>query len=281
MRWASTRAELRRRARVAAAALLLAGAVAGGAASSAVSATSTSGLKVFAAASLTQVFPAIDPNPSYSFNGSNTLAAQIQLGAPADVFASANTTIPAQLFAKGLVEQPVDFTRNTLVIVVPKSNPGDIHSIYDLTKPGVTVDIANSGVPVGSYTLQVLNQMNLAKPVLANVVSEETEVTAVLAKVASGQVDAGFVYATDAETVPGQVTVVNVPAWAEPKVTYAIAVVAASPNQTAAKAFVAEILSKAGQAKMRSFGFLPLTNPTQVIPTHPPKPKPKKKKKRK
>jgi molybdate transport system substrate-binding protein len=237
-----------------------------------------SGITVYAASSLTNVFPAIDPSPTYSFAGSNTLAAQIQLGAPADVFASANTTIPAQLYAKGLVEQPVDFTRNTLVIVVPKSNPAGINSIYDLTKPGVTIDIANSGVPVGSYTLQVLNQMNLTKPVLANVVSQETDVRVVLSKVALGQVDAGFVYSTDAKTVPGQVTVINVPVWAQPKVTYAMAVVKNSPNQSAAQAFVNEVLSKAGQAKLLSYGFLPLTKPKQKIQTKPPKPKPKKKK---
>jgi len=224
-------------------------------------ASATSGITVFAAASLTDVLPAIDSVPKYSFAGSNALAGQITLGAPADVFASANTTIPAQLFAKGIVEQPVNFTRNTLVIVVPTSNPVGIHSIYDLAKPGVKLDIANSGVPVGSYTVQILNQMNLAKPVLANVVSQETDVREVLAKVAAGQVDAGFVYSTDARTVPGQVTVVNVPAWAQPKVTYAMAVVAKSPNQAGAEVFIKEVLSRTGQAKLRALGFLPLPTP--------------------
>src|SRR5579871_405186 len=264
-------ATTRRRRRGVAVAAALAAALLAILGESASGATSTSAINVFAAASLTQVFPAIDPGPKYSFAGSNTLAAQITLGAPADVFASANTTIPAQLFTKGLIEQPVDFTRNTLVIVVPKSNPGDVHSIYDLTKPGVTIDIANSGVPVGSYTLQVLGQMNLAKPVLANVVSEETDVREVLAKVALGQVDAGFVYATDARTAPGQVTVIGVPAWAQPKVTYAMAVVSASPNQAGAKAFVAEVLSRSGQAKLASFGFLPLSKPAERVATKPPK----------
>ena len=88
-------------------------------------------LTVFAAASLTDVFPKIDPAEKYSFAGSNTLAAQITQGAPADVFASANMTIPKQLYAKGLCSQPVVFTRNTLVIVVPKSNPAGIHSVFD------------------------------------------------------------------------------------------------------------------------------------------------------
>ncbi len=91
-------------------------------------------ITVYAAASLTDVFPKIDPAQKYSFGGSNTLAAQIQLGAPADVFASANTTLPQQLFQKGFCAQPVVFTRNTLVLIVPKSNPAGIHSVYDLTR---------------------------------------------------------------------------------------------------------------------------------------------------
>ena len=250
---------------------VLAAAVGAGVNSAPVAGASVMGITVYAASSLTNVFPAIDPGPKYSFAGSNTLAAQITLGAPADVFASANTTIPAQLYAKGLIEQPVNFTRNTLVIVVPKANPASIHSIYDLTKPGVTIDIANSGVPVGSYTLQVLGQMNLTKAVLANVVSQETDVRTVLSKVALGQVDAGFVYSTDAQTVPGQVTVINVPAWAQPKVTYAMAVVKNSPNQAQAQAYVNEVLSKAGQAQLLKFGFLPLVKPKQKIATKPPK----------
>jgi molybdate transport system substrate-binding protein len=224
-----------------------------------------SGLTVFAASSLTDVFPAIDKNETYSFAGSNTLATQITNGAPADVFASANTTLPAQLYAAGTVEKPVNFTRNRLVIVVPKSNPKGIKSIYDLTKPGVQIDIANSAVPVGSYTLSILKNMNLTTPILANVVSQETDVRTVLTKVSLGQADAGFVYSTDAQSVPGQVTVISVPAWAQPKVTYAMAVVTKSPNQTAAQAFVNEVLSKAGQAKMLSYGFLPLT-PTTTAP---------------
>src|SRR6478609_645159 len=126
-------------------------------------------LTVYAAASLTDAFPRLDPSQTYSFGGSNALAAQITLGAPADVFASANTTLPAQLYAKGLCSKPVVFTRNRLVIVVPKSNPANIHGIYDLAKSGVKLDIAGPGVPVGSYTLQILKNMNLTNAVLANV----------------------------------------------------------------------------------------------------------------
>jgi molybdate transport system substrate-binding protein len=148
---------------------------------------------------------------------------------------------------------------------VPKGNPKGIKSIYDLAKPGVQIDIANSAVPVGSYTLSILKNMNLTAPILANVVSQETDVRTVLTKVSLGQADAGFVYSTDAQTVPGQVVVISVPAWAQPKVTYAMAVVTKSPNQTAAQAFVNEVLSKAGQATMQSYGFLPLT-PTSSAP---------------
>jgi molybdate transport system substrate-binding protein len=233
---------------------------------------------VFAAASLTDVFPAIDNAQKYSFAGSNALATQITNGAPADIFASANTTIPAQLFAKGLVEKPVNFTRNTLVIVVPKSNPAGIKTVYDLAKPGVKIDVANSSVPVGSYTLQILKNMNLTGKVTPNFVSQETDVREVLAKVALGQADAGFVYSTDAKTVPGQVTVIKMPAWAQPKITYALAVVAKSPNKADAQAFITKVLSKAGQATMQKYGFLPLVKPAAKKPA--PIKHPKKKKKR-
>ncbi len=221
---------------------------------------------VFAAASLTDVFPAIDGSQKYSFAGSNALATQITSGAPADVFASANTTIPAQLFAKGIVEKPVNFTRNTLVIVVPKSNPAGIHTVYDLAKPGVKIDVANSAVPVGSYTLQILKNMNLTAKVTPNFVSQETDVREVLAKVALGQADAGFVYSTDAKTVPGQVSVINMPAWAQPKITYAMAIVTKSPNQADAQAFINKVLSKSGQAAMLKYGFLPLVKPAEKRP---------------
>lgn len=233
------------------------------------------GLTVYAAASLTDAFPAFDPGEKYSFGGSNALAAQIANGAPADVFASANTTIPARLYAKGLVEKPVSFTRNTLVIVVPRSNPKNIHTVYDLAKPGVKIDVANAAVPVGGYTVQILENMDLAAKLSPNVVSQETDVREVLAKVALGQADAGFVYSTDARTVPGQVTVIRMPAWAQPKITYAMAVVAKSPKQAAARAFVSSILTKAGQAAMQKYGFLPLAKAAEK-PVTPIKKKPKK-----
>ena len=242
---------------------LCGGVSAGGA--SAKSSRSTAGITVYAAASLTDVFPKIDPSNTYNFAGSNALATQITNGAPADVFASANTTLPQQLYAAGTVEKPVIFTRNTLVGIVPKSNPQNIKSIYDMAKPGVKIDIANSAVPVGSYTLQIWKQMGLTSQMTANVVSQETDVRIVLQKVQLGQADAGFVYSTDAQTVPGDVTVIPVPAWVQPKVAYAMAVVTKSPNQQAAQAFVDEVMSPAGQAWMLKYGFLTISAPLPSI----------------
>ena len=239
-----------------AALLAVLAASAGGAASA-----SSAQLTVYAAASLTNVFPAIDKSEQYSFGGSNALAAQIQQGAPADVFASANMTLPNQLFAKGLCSKPVVMTRNTLVIVVPKANPAGIKSVYDLTKPGIKLDVAGPGVPVGSYTLQILKNMNLSASVTKNVVSQETDVREVLAKVALGEADAGFVYSTDARTVPGRVTVVKVPAWAQPKVQYGMCVVDSSADKADGRAFVAKVLGRAGQAKLVAAGFLPRAKP--------------------
>jgi molybdate transport system substrate-binding protein len=221
------------------------------------SAAPTAQITVYAAASLADVFPKIDSGPRYSFAGSNALAAQIQQGAPADVFASANMSLPNRLYAKGLCSKPVVFTRNALVVVVPVANPAKIRSVYDLTRSGIKVVIAGSGVPVGTYTLRVLRKMNLSASVLKNVVSQETDVREVLAKVALGEADAGFVYATDAKTVSGRVRVIKVPAWAQAKVRYGICIVSSSGDRTDAQAFIDKTVSRAGQAKLVAAGFLP------------------------
>ena len=211
---------------------------------------------VYAAASLTDAFPKIAPHARFSFAGSNTLAAQIRQGAPADVFASANTSLPQALHADGFCSKPVVFTRNALVLIVPTSNPAGIHSVYDLRRSGIKLVIADKGVPVGSYTLQVLKNMNLTS-VLKNVVSRENDVREVLAKVALNEADAGFVYSTDARTVPKKVRVLKIPAWAQPKAQYGICVVSASHNKAAANAFIRRVLSPVGQKILLRYGFLP------------------------
>jgi molybdate transport system substrate-binding protein len=212
-------------------------------------------LTVFAAASLTNVLPQIAPHETYSFSGSNMLAAQIQQGAPADVFASANTKLPQQLYQQGLVEQPDVFTRNALILIVPRSNPAGIHSVYDLRKPGVKLDVAAPGVPVGDYTRVVLHNLGL-DDVLAKAVSQETDVREVLAKVALGEADAGFVYTTDARTVKGKVATIGIRWSAQPIVQYAVAVVRSSAHLQAARQFVANLLTKAAQKKLLAAGFL-------------------------
>jgi molybdate transport system substrate-binding protein len=213
-------------------------------------------LQVFAAASLTNVFPKIDGQARYSFAGSNTLAAQISQGAPADVFASANTTLAWQLYRKGVVTRPVVFTRNTLVLIVPKANPARIRSVGDLRRPDVKLVLAAPAVPAGAYALQVLHSLSLTS-VLDNVVSQEPDVRGVLAKVALGEADAGFVYSTDARTVRAKLRTIAIPGWAKPTVAYAAAVVRASRHRAAAQAWVKRLLGKSAQAKLLADGFLP------------------------
>jgi molybdate transport system substrate-binding protein len=213
-------------------------------------------LTVYAASSLSDAFPKIDARAKYQFAGSNMLAAQITQGAPADVFASANTKLPDQLFTTGLCSRPVVFTRNALVVVVPKSNPKKIHSVGDLGMPGVKLVVAEPGVPVGDYTLRALTKLHLSGRVLKNVVSRESDVREVLAKVALGEADAGFVYSTDAQSVASKVKVVGLPPRAQPVVKYGICVVSRSRNKAGARAFVSELLAPAGQARLRAYGFL-------------------------
>jgi molybdate transport system substrate-binding protein len=214
-------------------------------------------LTIYAAASLTEVFSSYDRAQHYSFAGSNALETQIRNGAPADVFASAAPLNTQRLFQAGLVEKPVTFTTNRLVLIVPKSNPADLHSVYDLRRKPVKLVIAGAAVPVGGYTRTVLRKLGLTS-VLSKVVSQESDVKAVTGKVALGQADAGFVYATDARPVSGDVTVIRIPGWAQPRIRYEIAVVAKSPNKTAARAWIKGVLSAKGQAALRQAGFLPL-----------------------
>ena len=211
---------------------------------------------VYAAASLTDAFPRVAPGNRYSFGGSNMLAAQIEQGAPADVFASANTALPQRLHRKGLCSKPVVFTRNALVLIVPRSDPARIRSVFDLRRSGVKLVIAAPGVPVGDYTLRVLRNLKLTS-VLSNVVSRESDVRSVLSKVALGEADAGFVYATDARTVRRKVASLALPARARPDVRYGICVVASSGRQADAQAFVRRLLGPAGQRVLRAYGFLP------------------------
>ena len=214
-------------------------------------------LTIYAAASLTDVFRSFDPNQRYSFAGSNALETQIRNGAPADIFASAAPLNTQRLFRQNLVQKPVTFTSNRLALIVPKSNPAGIRSVYDLKRKPVKLVIAGAAVPVGGYTRTVLRKMGLSS-VLSKVVSQETDVRAVTGKVALGQADAGFVYVTDARAVADRVTVIRIPAWAQPRVRYEIAVVSSSSKKAAAQAWIKTLLSARGQAALKEYGFLPV-----------------------
>jgi molybdate transport system substrate-binding protein len=215
------------------------------------------GLSIYAAASLTEVFKALDGAQSYNFAGSNTLETQIRNGAPADIFASAAPANTQRLVREGLVGKPVTFTANRLALIVPKSNPANLHSVYDLAKKPVKLVVAAPAVPVGGYTRTVLRKMGLLG-VLSKVVSQESDVKAVTGKVALGQADAGFVYVTDAWPVSDDVTVIRIPAWAQPRVRYEIAVVARSSQKAAARAWITMLLGKKGQNALKAAGFLPV-----------------------
>jgi molybdate transport system substrate-binding protein len=220
------------------------------------STSAVGGITVFAAASLTGVFPRIDPAPRYSFAGSDTLALQIQNGAPADVFASASPAQPLALLRQELVLHPVVFARNRLVIVVPEANPGRIRTALDLRRQGLKVVLAEPKVPIGVYTRRALARLGIAKAVSKNVVSLEPDVKGVLAKVVLGQADAGVVYATDARAAGGDVRTIPIPARAQPDVRYVIAVVAGTRHRGAAQAFVREVLGARGRRALRAAGFL-------------------------
>jgi molybdate transport system substrate-binding protein len=219
-------------------------------------------LTVFAAASLTDVLPKIAPLPRYGFAGSDQLAFQIQQGAPADVFLAASPKYPELLYKQGLVQKPVQFATNTLVLIVPKANPAGIHTADDLTEPGVKIVIGDPSVPVGAYTRTVLANLGISAAVLKNVVSQETDVRSVLAKVALGEADAGFVYITDAKTVKGKVGVIAIRESVQPHVVYEAAVVKSSPHLQAAYRFLTRLIRPAAQQTLERFGFGPRPMPT-------------------
>jgi len=192
-----------------------------------------------------------------SFAGSDQLAAQIRQGARADVFASADTDYPEELHREGLAGKPVVFARNRLVVVVPKG--GGVDSLGELARPGTKIVIGDPSVPVGAYTHEVLDRLPAGEreAILANVRSEEPEVSSVLAKVVDGAADAGFVYVTDAKIVAGEAETVPVPPRLQPDVAYAAAVLADSPEPELARRYLQGLLHGRGAAALREAGFLP------------------------
>jgi molybdate transport system substrate-binding protein len=229
-------------------------------------------LTVLAAASLSKVFPKIGDafaakHPgvtfAYSFGGTDALAAQIDQGAPGDVFAGASAKYGGQLAGDGLIDAWKPLCTNRLVVVVPRSNPAGIASLQDLARPGVKLVVGAETVPIGAYTRTVLGNLDstygsdYSAAVLANVVSNENDVEGVLTKVSVGEADAGFVYVTDARAAAGTVSTIPLPDSAQAVATYPIAAIRANGEADLARQFVAFALGPEGQRLLRAAGFEP------------------------
>jgi molybdate transport system substrate-binding protein len=213
-------------------------------------------LNVYAATSLTNVLPALDKSPTYSFGGSSTLQLQIERGAPADVFASASPAEAQALFREGLCTRPVTFAVNRLVLLIPDSNPGKVTSAYSLRSGGRNLSIGTAGVPIGAYTRQLLKRMRLSSILSSNTVSQQTNVGQVSAQVALGSADAGFVYYTDGLAVKDRTKMISLPKWAQPPVRYQICTVRRPGADTSgAAAFIKEVTGKAGRGALKASGF--------------------------
>lgn len=218
-------------------------------------------LTVFAAASLKGSFTEIGKafeaenegvTVTFNFAGSSDLVSQIQSGAPADVFASADTKNMDKATADDLVDgTPADFATNTLEIATPPDNPADVDSLDDLAKPDVKVVICAAEVPCGAAAAGV----EAASGVDIKPVSEEQSVTDVLGKVISGEADAGLVYVTDVKGAGDTVLGVTFPESSKVVNTYPIAALSGSENADVARAFAAFVTGTKGQAILAAAGF--------------------------
>jgi len=223
----------------------------------------TAALTVSAASSLESPFESYqkvvgNERVRFSFGGSDQLAAQIRQGVKPDVFAAANTELPDELFRKGLLERPVVFAANRLVVAVPK-NSDKVRSLHDLERPGVKLVVGSDSVPVGAYTREFLARLGSerAKRILANVRSTEPDVASVLAKLTGSAADAGFVYLTDVEATGGKLRAIGLPATLAPRVEYSAAVVRGSKRPREANDFVRQLLHGPGREALENSGFLP------------------------
>ena len=218
---------------------------------------------VSAAASLEPAFEAYAEasgiDARQSFAGSDDLAAQIRSGVRPDVYAAANTSLPDELHADGLVREPVVFATNELVLAVPTDSNGEISSLEDLGAPGLRLAIGDEGVPVGDYTRDVLAGLPAAaeEAILPNVRSLEPDVAGIVGKLTQGAVDAGFVYITDVFASDGALEAIDLPASLDPEVAYGAAVVEDGENPDGAEVFIDGLLTGAGADALREAGFGP------------------------
>jgi molybdate transport system substrate-binding protein len=243
----------------------------------------TGGLTIFAATSLKETFTeasrdarvaiAAMPEVQFNFQGSQQLVTQLQQGAPADVFASADKPTMDKAVQAGLIEGvPRELARNVLVVVLPGDNPGHIQTLSDLARAGLKLSLADPSVPVGNYSEQALDKLaadptygaDFKQKVLANVVSREDNVRQVVTRVQLDQVDAGIVYTTDAQATNAQpagavgpVKTLAIPDQYNVIAVYYIGVVKSAPHAAAAQEWISYMLSDAGQAVLAKYGFLP------------------------
>ena len=192
-----------------------------------------------------------------SFAGSDELAAQIRQGAPVDVYAAANTKLPDQLHADGLLEQPVEFATNEFVLAVPKDS--GIGAVEDLTKPGTKIAIGSESVPIGSYTRETLAKLppDQEKAILANVRSNEPDVKGIIGKLTQGAADAGFVYVTDVNAAGGDLKAIHLSDELQPQVTYGAGVVTKAKQPELAQGFVDGLTQGACADSLKKAGFGP------------------------
>jgi molybdate transport system substrate-binding protein len=220
-------------------------------------------ITVFAAASLKATFTELartfeTENPgttvNVSFAGSSDLASQINQGAPADVFASADTANMKKLQDAGLADgAPRNFATNTLAIAVPPGNPAGISALKDLVRPGIKLVICAKQVPCGAAAAKVAG----AAGITLSPVSEENAVTDVLGKVTSGEADAGLVYGTDVKAAGAKVAGIEFPESQGAVNTYPIAGVASGRNKATAQAFIGLVTGAEGQKVLAAAGFGP------------------------
>ncbi len=232
-------------------------------------------LVVYAASSLTEAFTAIgtefearhaDVQVVFNFAGSQALATQIEHGAVADVFASADAVHMDRLQEKGLLaEAPIPFAENRLVVAVPAANPAELRTVRDLARPGLAIVIAQENVPAGRYTRQVLANLSeeaafgsaFREAVLANVRSEELNVRQVFAKVALGEADAGFVYVSDVDPSSATVKTLEIPEFAGVTAEYPIALLASAKEEALARRFIEFLRSEVARDILRQAGLQP------------------------
>jgi molybdate transport system substrate-binding protein len=238
--------------------------------------TSATALTICGAASLKSVlekvrtaYEAANPAVTLTVNtdSSAALETQIEQGAPADVFLSADTTNPQKLIDKGLATgNPVPFAENLLTVIVPAGNPGKLSSPGDLSRTGVKVIAAGDSVPITKYAKQLVDNLakqpgyptDFAAGYAKNVVSKEDNVAAIVSKIGLGEGDVAIVYQTDAKTSP-KVTAVTIPPDANVVATYAGVVLKNSPNRAAAEAFLTWFGGSGGESILTAAGFMPPT----------------------